>query len=605
MGDLIADTPAELKAASGCPVGRDTCPGAGVDPIHNMMDYSSDSCLYEFVPGQAVTMQAQWEIYRVGVREDLSVADGISTEPLSLFQGEVQNYMFAGAPGTLVTCSTAGNNGDADLFMRVDSPPDLSERIFYCGGGSSGSNEICSANNLDGTIYIALYAFKAFENVILTCTSSKLVTPISLLDDVASDPISLPSGEEQSFKLDVTPSSRVTCQTTGDSGDADLYVRFNAEPFIAAGRFDCQSAGGNSNELCALVTPGDASVLWATIRAFSSVENVILTCTSTAPRPPLALSDGVPSDLVNLVRDEAQSFTLQVEPEARVTCTTTSVGGDGSLYLRWDNEPDLATQTFACISVGFSRNCTVANPYSTLLWATVVTLSGLDGFSLTCTSALPEPISLTDGVPSEPLSLATARVQQYNLDIRRGANVVCETTGSNGDADLFVRFDAPPNLEENMYDCSATSDSSNETCIVRDPGGATSLWVSIEADRQFVGLTLTCTSTSTFPGMTKPGLEISLADGVASEPFSLDEFVAQSFTLDIQSGENVVCVTGGDNGNADLYLRWDAEPDLAGGIFDCSSVELSSDELCEVADPGGASVLWATVGAFSAVSRPP
>jgi hypothetical protein len=61
-GDRIADTPAEERPASGCPVGRDTCPGVGLDPIHNMMDYSSDNCLYEFVPGQAVTMQAQWEI---------------------------------------------------------------------------------------------------------------------------------------------------------------------------------------------------------------------------------------------------------------------------------------------------------------------------------------------------------------------------------------------------------------------------------------------------------------------------------------------------------------------------------------------------------------
>lgn len=63
-GDFVDDTPAEAEASQGCPVGRDTCPGAGEDPIHNFMDYSTDECLTGFTPGQIQRMHQFIENYR-------------------------------------------------------------------------------------------------------------------------------------------------------------------------------------------------------------------------------------------------------------------------------------------------------------------------------------------------------------------------------------------------------------------------------------------------------------------------------------------------------------------------------------------------------------
>ncbi|KAI9149627.1 metalloprotease MEP1 [Paramyrothecium foliicola] len=64
-GDLVSDTPASASMSDGCPVGRDSCPNqAGLDPIHNFMDYSDDACYEEFTAGQEARMRSAWENFR-------------------------------------------------------------------------------------------------------------------------------------------------------------------------------------------------------------------------------------------------------------------------------------------------------------------------------------------------------------------------------------------------------------------------------------------------------------------------------------------------------------------------------------------------------------
>lgn len=62
--DRVYDTPAESEPAIGCPVGRDTCQGGGLDPVHNFMNYVDDDCMDEFTFGQKLRMLTSYLLFR-------------------------------------------------------------------------------------------------------------------------------------------------------------------------------------------------------------------------------------------------------------------------------------------------------------------------------------------------------------------------------------------------------------------------------------------------------------------------------------------------------------------------------------------------------------
>jgi len=121
-GDGIADTPTEKSPASGCPVGRDSCPSKpGLDPIYNYMDYSYDACMYEFTPDQNTRMESQFLAFR-NTNPPIPCVD--SPYPILLNGSEVS---CAAAPCSdmdvqshcPLTCGTCG------LYQCADSTGDV------------------------------------------------------------------------------------------------------------------------------------------------------------------------------------------------------------------------------------------------------------------------------------------------------------------------------------------------------------------------------------------------------------------------------------------------------------------------------------------------
>ncbi len=107
--------------------------------------------------------------------------------------------------------------------------------------------------------------------------------PIALTDGVALGNQDADTGNIQQYTLDVASGSTVTCTTSCNNGDADLYLRFGAEaeanPNSTAN--ECGSYSSTSNESCTTGSAPSATTLFAGVHAYAGYTNLSITCTES------------------------------------------------------------------------------------------------------------------------------------------------------------------------------------------------------------------------------------------------------------------------------------------------------------------------------------
>jgi len=135
-----------------------------------------------------------------------------------------------------------------------------------------------------------------------------------------------------------------------------------------------------------------------------------------------------------------------------------------------------------------------------------------------------------------------------------------------------------------------------EQCVVADLNSTYIIYVMANAYLTFSDLVVTCSSrtqTASAP--------IPLQSGIPSKPFSLIGGQRQIFQMPLTISNGVIlCAVHAKNGDADLYIRLGAEPDLILGQHDCASETTESDKQCEVHQTVKLSTtVYANVVAFS------
>jgi len=259
---------------------------------------------------------------------------------------------------------------------------------------------------------------------------------------------------------------------SGGTGDADMYVKFGAEPTDTV--YDCRPYVSGNAETCTIAT-AQAGTYYVNLKGYAAFSGVSLTGSYTAGgtnTAPTANFSYVTSGLTATFTDSS------TDPQGNSTITGHS----------W-NFGDGATST----ATNPSHTYSAAGTYSV---SETVTDNG--GLSNTKTSSVTVATSscggtvLCSGVGVALPSVTTGGWSSiYTMPITAGHTVTFTISGGTGDADLYVQAGAAPSTTS--YACRPYTTGNSETCTFT-PSANTTYYVGVRAYASYSGVTLKGTS---------------------------------------------------------------------------------------------------------------
>lgn len=227
--------------------------------------------------------------------------------------------------------------------------------------------------------------------------------------------------------------------TTGGTGNADLYVQFNALPTTST--FACSSTTAGNSESCTIPT-AQAGNYYVMLRAASGFSGISLTASLSGNRKP-ATAFG----------RSANGLTINF--------TDTSTDSDGSIGSRNWNFGDGGSSTQTNPAHAYS----LAGRYTVKL--TTTDNAGAASCTLQAIGAHPPVQVLGKGIAATGLASNTGGELRYTFAVpANSTNLTFNTSGGTGDADLYVKFGSPPTTSD--YDCGSFSPTTTESCAI-DP----------------------------------------------------------------------------------------------------------------------------------------
>ncbi|MCF2908315.1 S8 family serine peptidase [Pseudoalteromonas sp. DL2-H2.2] len=179
-----------------------------------------------------------------------------------------------------------------------------------------------------------------------------------LEDGVAKTGLSGGASSETFYTFDVTSGvSKVTFTMSGGTGDADLYVRANAQPTQTT--YDCRPYEGGNNEVCTIDNPS-AGTYHVMMRGYSAYSGVSLKAeTEGGSTGPVSLTES------NLSASTGGWVQKSLDVPAGMSSLTVTISGgtgDADLFVKQGSAPTSSSYDCRPYKGGNAETCTFTNP---------------------------------------------------------------------------------------------------------------------------------------------------------------------------------------------------------------------------------------------------
>jgi serine protease len=183
---------------------------------------------------------------------------------------------------------------------------------------------------------------------------------------------------------------------------------------------------------------------------------------------------------------------------------------------------------------------------------------------------------LENNIAKTNLTAATSAELNFTMEVPAGAtDLSFNTTGNNGDADLYVKFGSAPTTSSS--DCKSESSNSAESCVISTVQAGT-YYIKVLGYSAFSNLSLTGSYTEGSTGGGATGGSASVTD------ISVGRRAWTYYTIDVPAGMATFDVTtSGGSGDADLFIKKGSNP--TSSSYDCKSEKSKNNESCAIANP--------------------
>jgi len=484
--------------------------------------------------------------------------NGTASTNLSSSTTQLQFSIDVPSGASNLAFTMSGGSGDADMYVKYGSAPTSSS--YDCRPYVGGNSESCPIADVQtGTYHVMLNPYSAFSGVSLLAAFDEGGgggNPPSGGDELDLSNLSGAAGTNQYFTLDVPAnSSNLVFATSGGSGDADLFVRFGAQP--TSSTYDCRPYVGGNNETCSIsnVQTGTYHVMLNAYSAYSG----------------LSLSGTYDLDTGG---NNAPNAVIQNGPYTALEGVNISMSSSGS------NDSDGSISSYAW-NFGDGAISTSANPTHKYDNAGTYTVT----LSVTDNDGASDSATTTATISSPANQSPNAVIANGPYSASEGSNISMSSSGSS-DPDGSIS-----SYQWNFGDGSSSS-SSNPSHSYSSPGS--------------YNITLTVTDNDGSSNSTSTSATITGTGGggdINETNLSAAKDNQAYYSLDVPAGAtNLVFAISGGSGDADLYVRFGSQPTTSS--YDCRPYVGGNSETCSISNvqTGTYHVMIRAYAAYSGLS---